>query len=189
MTTKRIDSYLSSAITVSKYREMVQLKDVKRIVAFLKERFEGRYIAPFENNKKKNGFIMMAASCLMIEALESFWQGWEKTPNSALAFCQFFERNSRFDQLRGYSQEFYKNVRCGIIHQGETTGAWHVRRDLKSLFDKSTKTIDATRFLKEVKGALHDYCSELEKEAWDSGVWKNFRNKMKNICNNSEKKT
>ena len=28
---------------------------------------------------KKNGFYVMAVSCLLIETLESFWQGWEST--------------------------------------------------------------------------------------------------------------
>ena len=185
---KRTECFLSSSTTVDKYREMEKNKDVKGIVEFAKERFEERYITPFKQNPKKNGFIMMASACLMIEALQSFWQGWRKSPNTALAFCQFFERNPRFDTIRGLSQEFYSHIRCGIMHQGETTGGWHIRRDLEKLYEESTKTIDATVFLREMKEALGDYCSTLQSESWDSEVWRKFRKKMKDVCNNTEPK-
>lgn len=180
------ESYLSSSTSLSKYKEMERTKDTDGIKQFLRERFEERYIAPFEENPNKNGFIMMASACLMIEALESFWNGWKKSPNSSLACCQFFDRNPRFDEIKGLVQEFYTHVRCGIMHQGETTGGWHVRRDVGHLFDRSTKTVDATVFLEEMKEALIDYCSILEKSDWNSQVWQNFRKKMKNVCKNTK---
>jgi hypothetical protein len=188
MNIKESESLLSSSISVSRYLEMEKAKDAKGISAFIRERFSERYVNPFDGNKSKNGFIMMASACLMIEALESFWQGWKKSPNSALAFCQFFDRNGRFSPLRGYSQEFYAHIRCGIMHQGETTGGWHIRRDLSMVFDSVTKTIDATRFLKEMKGSLSDYCTSLEEATWDSGQWKNLRKKMKDVCANTKPK-
>ncbi len=67
--------YLSTSTTVTRYREMEKCEYVEGIVKFIKERIEERYIRPFENNPNKNGFIMMASECLMIETLESFWQG------------------------------------------------------------------------------------------------------------------
>jgi len=184
MSTKKGESLLSSSTSVEKYLEMEKAKNFSGIVAFIQKRFSVRYIKPFDNNVNKNGFIMMASSCLMIEALESFWQGWRKSPNSALAFCLFFDRNGRFSFLRGFSREFYTHIRCGIMHQGETTGGWHIRRDLKMIFDSETKTVDATRFLKEMDGSLSDYCASLEKSEWDGERWKNLRKKMKDVCTN-----
>lgn len=184
MNAQHPDSLLSENTTVSQYLAMEQDKNTNAIATFIYQRFHERYLRSFETNSKKNGFIMMASACLMIEALESFWNGWPKSPNSALAFCQFFDRNSRFSSLHGQSQEFYKHVRCGILHQGETTGGWHIRRDLHTLFDKRTKTIDATVFLREMEGSLSDYCGALGVAAWDSGLWKNFRKKMKDVCAN-----
>lgn len=180
------ESLLSSSTTVKKYREMEKNKDIDGIIAFFKERITERYIQPFNGNVNKNGFIMMASACLMIEALESFWQGWKKSPNSPLAFCQFFSRNPRFDDICKLTQEFYTNIRCGIMHQGETTGGWHIRRDKRKLFEKTTKTVDATVFLKEMELALEDYCSTLKSESWDGEVWKKFRKKMSNVCSNTE---
>jgi hypothetical protein len=188
MSTNQDNSHLSSSTSMSKYLEMEKKKDASGIAKFISKRFSERYIKPFDGNKNKNGFIMMASACLMIEALESFWQGWRKSPNSALAFCQFFDKNGRFVSLRGFSQEFYTHIRCGIMHQGETTGGWHIRRDRKMVFDSATKTIDATRFLKEMEGSHSDYCASLEKAAWDSEQWKNLRKKMKDVCANTQPK-
>lgn len=129
----------------------------------------------------------MASSCLMIESLESFWQGWKKSPRSALAFCQFFDRNDRFLPIRGFSQQFYANVRCGIMHQGETTGGWHIRRDLNELFDAKNLTIDATRFLNALEGCLSDYRTTLKGAEWDAEVWRQFRKKMKEVCANAKR--
>ncbi len=181
------DSLLSEKTTVSQYRAMEQSKDSDAIAGFIYQRFHERYIRPFDvDPTKKNGFIMMASACLLIEALESFWNGWPRSKNYGSAFCQFFDRNSRFSSLHGQSQEFYKHIRCGIMHQGETTGGWHIRRDQRTLFDKATKTIDATIFLHEMEGSLSDYCGVLRAAAWDSERWKNLRKKMKDVCDNTQ---
>jgi hypothetical protein len=182
------ETLLSSSTSVTRYREMEKIKDTKGIAAFVHERFCERYIRPFDRNKNKNGFIMMASACLMIESLESFWQGWRKSPDSALAFCQFFDRNGHFSSIRGFGQEFYMHIRCGIMHQGETTGGWHIRRNLSVLFDSASKTIDATRFLREMENSLSDYCALLEKATWDSERWKKLRKKMKDVCGDTQPK-
>jgi hypothetical protein len=181
------DTLLSSKVSLPQYLALEQQKDREAIADFVYQRFHERYIRPFECNAKKNGFLMMASSCLMIESLESFWQGWKKSPNSALAFCQFFDRNDQFLPLRGYSQQFYANIRCGIMHQSESTGGWHIRRDLDALFDANSLTIDATRFLIALKSCLSDYCTSLKIADWDAEVWKSFRKKMKEVCANVER--
>lgn len=187
MNAQHRDSLLSEKTTVSQYFAMEQSKDADAIATFIYQRFHERYIRPFDVDQKiKNGFIMMASACLMIEALESFWNGWRKSPDSALAFCQFFDRNDRFSSLKGQSQEFYTHVRCGIMHQAETTGGWHIRRDLLTLFDKATKTIDATIFLSAMEGTLSDYCNVLRTSDWDSERWKKLTKKMKGVCANTQ---
>jgi hypothetical protein len=68
---------------------------------------------------------MMAVSCLMIEALECFRQGWIDTKErgkGAQAFRLFFDTAEPLKEFRGYAPAFYTHVRCGILHQAETTG-------------------------------------------------------------------
>jgi hypothetical protein len=179
---------LSSNVNVSKYLDFVENKDKASIISFIKNRFTERYILPFRDNKSKHGFSMMAVSCLMIETLESFWNGWLNSKNkSEKAFCYFFDRSNRLIDFRGYSKEFYKHVRCGILHQAETTGGWRITRK-GELFNKLTKTINATEFIKILEEELSDYCNKLNNSHWDSEIWRNLRKKMNKICKNTELK-
>jgi hypothetical protein len=176
---------LSSTVTVSQYLSMEDNKEVEKIVAFVKERFCERYINPMRVDKtKKSGFAMMALSCLMIETLESFYQGWPTTNRkSELAFCKFFDRNPNFTFIRGFSSDFYKHIRCGILHQAEVTDGWRILRS-GQLFDPSSKSINANLFLNEVESALNSYCDALKTAAWEDTIWENFKKKMKAVCDN-----
>lgn len=182
-----MDTLLSSTVTIADYRAMEKSRNIGRIADFVKQRFEERYMRPMEvDTRTKNGFTIMAVSCLMIEALESFYQGWPNTKNkSELAFCKFFDRNVNFLFIRGYAGEFYKNVRCGILHQAETTGGWHIRRK-GAIFDQSTKTINATKFITEVSVVLDRYCQDLKASQWEDAIVKNLLRKMASICKNCE---
>jgi len=184
-----MNSLLSSTVSVSRYLEIEKSKDQKAISVFIRERFSERYIQPMRVEKSlKNGFTIMAVSCLMIETLESFFQGWDDTRNkSQLAFCNFFDRNSEFHFIKGFSQEFYKHVRCGILHQAETTGGWHIRRN-GEIFSRKSKTINAKKFHDIVEIVLINYCNDLLVLDWESEFYKNFRKKMKSICNNCSPK-
>lgn len=176
------DMLLSNNVTISDYIQMEGKKDRAKIIEFIKARFTERYIAPLRCDPDlKHGFCTMAICCLMIEALESFWRGWDNSRNqSELAFCSFFDRHHNLSAFDGYATDFYKNVRCGILHQAETMNGWRIRRD-GSLFDAQTKTINATLFHNEMEICLNNYCSTLEQANWDSTDWLNCRKKMKAI--------
>ncbi|ACL26653.1 hypothetical protein [Chloroflexus aggregans] len=190
MNTNIDEVLLSSSVTVKKYRELEKAQDREGIANFILERFTERYITPIDStdkkhglctstdkeqkhgfckstdkNDKKHGFCTMAICCLMIEALESFWQGWEDTKGkSETAFHEFFQRCSRNNLALGafkdVADDFYTGVRCGILHQAETTNGWRIRRkDL--LYDPEQKIINATAFHRELQNALKAYCEEL----------------------------
>jgi hypothetical protein len=123
----------------------------------------------------------------MIEALESFWQGLANTrPTGAsrAAFSSFFDRSHNLEEFRPYAGEFYTHVRCGILHQAESTGGWKIRRD-GILFNPRTLTINASRFHDELGRCLAVYCLALQHEQFDSPLWTAFKNKMTVICRNS----
>ncbi len=144
---------LSSSIRRSHYYTLEASRDRDAIAEFFVERFFERYVIPIESTPRtaKHGFTIMAVSCLLIETLESFWCGWPTTERqSKLAFCQFFSRTRRFHALLGRVPDFYKHVRCGILHQAETTGGWTVLR-MGDLFAPSGPTLNATKFHRELQ--------------------------------------
>jgi hypothetical protein len=97
----------------------------------------------------------MVICCLVIEALESFYQGNADTRGAGeKTFGEFFARPtplSVFGHEYGEGADwFYKNISCGILHQSETKGGWRIhRKDL--LLDTSQKSINAAAFLSKLR--------------------------------------
>jgi hypothetical protein len=174
---------LSSKTTVAQYRALENNEDRVAISAFLRVRLTERYIASLSTHStRKNGFAIMALACLLIETLESFHRGSVRTKGAGCnAFASFFARHPEFSKLEAQSASFYANVRCGILHQGETNCGWRVRRD-GPLFNETTKTVNAVKFIGAVERALGAYCDKLTQEPWDSDYWKRCRKKLESIC-------
>ena len=108
---------------------------------------------------------------------------------SKKAFAQFFARDSRFADFRGLGAGFHKHVRCGILHQGETTNGWRItRKNDAPLLDLQAKTIHAEKFLIRLDSSLRDYCHTLRKSDWNSEPWSKCRYKMNAIIENCEAK-
>lgn len=182
---------LSRNVTVRDYLEFVENKEIEKIANFIKERFKERYIEPVKSTKHKSGFAIMALSCLMIEALESFRNGKESTKGESDAtFTSFFkyayDNNLKLGIFHGIADDFYKGVRCGLLHQAETTDGWRIMRK-GVLFDESSKIINANKFIEGIEEYLNFYCQELKKSDWNDKIWENLRNKMKAIIKNCKR--
>jgi hypothetical protein len=166
---------------------------------FIRRRLFERYIDPVkaldlhpDTKSRKNGFYIMAVSCLLIETLVSFWRGWETTEphkdatgqhikgRSGEAFRIFFQEENRFAVFQG--TEFYKRIRCGILHQGEATGGWTIGRE-GPLFDGSFG-INATQFHNKMAAAIRDYSGTLKNPPPGSSSRDNFGKKMKAVIKN-----
>jgi hypothetical protein len=187
------DDGKKSKISITNYLKLIAEKDKVEISNFIYNRLYSRYIKPFsfkdENFKSKyiNGFSIMANSCLLIETLESFKQGFEDTNGkSEKMFVDFFSSESNFEILKTQAKSFYKNIRCGILHQGETTGGWILVKSTENLFESERLKINPILFMAELKISLESYKTKLQHEEWDSATWDNFRSKMRKIISNCE---
>jgi hypothetical protein len=124
----------------------------------------------------------------MIEALESLREGWETTERkSRKAFRSFFGHAEQFSAFRGPVQDFYKHVRCGILHQAETTGGWRILRDDSPLFDSEDLTVNARQFFIALRRYLTGFCNELRSVPWDGPLWTHVCKKMDAIARNCQK--
>lgn len=179
-------------VTVAVYEKWRDSQKRYEIAEFINQRLYRRYLKPFEFDHStyvsefKNGFSIMANCCLLIEAFESFYRGWGFS-KSELAFLKFF---TRVPQFSVFSQsdlptQFYKHVRCGILHMGETTGGWRISREQRvPLISVSTKQINANKFMKQMKQSLNDYEMLLKSSDWKSPEWENVKKKMKAVLKN-----
>ena len=199
-----MDDYKLAIYWDDQGKHEVTVKDVKGWLAnfpnsqselanFIYQRFYTRYLKPFTfGNKKscptfkreyKNGFSMMANYCLLIEALQSFKEGLEESKGkSKKLFQDFFQQNKNLSIFQ--STDFYQNVRCGILHQGETTEGIKITRERKQLWDNKTKTIDAVLFGEKMEEALRNYKTELENALPNDPIWLYCRIKLQAIIDN-----
>ena len=181
----------SKHVRISTYQKWRDDKKKDKIADFIYERHYRRYIKPFEyedaifKKEYKNGFSIMANCCLLIETLESFYRGWAKSRNE-LNFMKFFTRDQEFKDFStdDIPSQFYKHIRCGILHQGETTGGWKINRSKRKMLDKANREINAFLFSKGLKRSLKNYRNELKSSDWDSPIWKNLREKMRSVLKN-----
>ena len=136
----------------------------------------------------KSGFSIMTNCCLLIETIATFFEGQNETKKPGKeTFKLIFQKAGSYknDLSCCENEEFYKNVRCGLLHQGETYGKFIIRRDTPKLFDATTKTINAKLFCDSLKLFLKSYKDELENAKWDSDVWDKCRIKIRHIIQNS----
>ncbi|MDR1347742.1 MAG: hypothetical protein LBJ63_04830 [Prevotellaceae bacterium] len=180
-------------ITIKEYLKYVKEKNKEKLAEFVCQRLYTRYLKPFEYDDKKyideykNGFSIMANCCLLIETLLSFKAGRKDNKDEILKnlFENFLGGNDNLKEFQGIG--FYNNIRCGILHQGETTGGWKIRREGK-LIDKTNHIINSTLFADKLKKSLEAYSDELKKSDWENELWKNFINKMDAVIENCKYK-
>jgi hypothetical protein len=178
-----------TAVTVRGYAALLKARDREGIANLIRLRFRERYLDPALLNPKRNGFAILAICCLTVEALESFRNGWKKSsrhPGGGSAiFSGFFDTYDEFKDLKPLAEEFYIHVRCGILHQAETTGGWVVDRKPGLLSkDPGGYRVSAHEFGKRLTVVLDRYTDGLITADWRGPSWKKARRKLQSICRN-----
>ena len=195
---------LATGYPLREYRRLVAAEDRKGLARFLKHRFEERYVTPM-SGPGVAAFPKAGLSCMLLEALECFRKGEGLTPEgqSRAYFTASLGSHKPFTKLAKYEKThyvdflarravarkqnlpdrsvpdytIYSGVRCGILHQGETTAGWRLRKDVPE-FDPELRVLNAHWFQRETTLALGAYCHQLTKARWEDDPWKHFRAKM-----------
>ena len=195
---------ISKGVTIEDYELLCDNKNKAEIAEMVYNRFYDRYLKPFsfanDDFKKdyKNGFSMMASACLLIETYMAFQYGAKSTKGKGKKyFKNFFNEEPEFEIFKDISTnngkntipyKFYCNIRCGIMHQGETNEGWTITRKKDSpLFNKTTFQINAHKFQKELDNVLLRYKNELQTKDWTDEIWINLVRKMDYVIKNCKK--
>jgi hypothetical protein len=187
-------SGVKHTLSIDDYKNLVNAGDKSALADFIYNRLHTRYLKPFIFSDPdyvkhfKNGFSIMANCCLLIETLESFKQGLgDSNRNSQKLFVDFLGTDPNFTDLKSFEAQFYFSIRCGILHQGETTNGWIISRSGKSLFDSLKLKVDAVVFLKSLDKSLNEYRQTLINSDFTDTVWVNFLKKMTILITNCAK--
>lgn len=139
------------------------------------------------NEEYKNGFLMMASCALLIETFAAFLEGHNETPSgNSKSYTRVFEKAEEWENdLKLFkNKQIYKHIRCGLLHQAETTGKFKItRRKDAEIFEGTT--INAQKFFEALKKLLQTYKEYLTTADWNCAEWDACKMKIKHIVANS----
>lgn len=135
----------------------------------------------------KNGFLIMVSCSMLIETFASFLTGQNETPYGKanemfLKVFKYAEINDNELKIFLSKKDFYKNIRCGLLHQGEVKGGFKITRKGNDLLIGNK--INAVLFFNAIKKLLLKYKEDLSEGRWESNDWDSCRLKLRHIINN-----
>lgn len=162
------------------------------------------------------GFAVVNLQCSLIETIESFINGWisefdlkfkkpiwkkdgliVKYPNSNSTknlgncdiFISFFTNREPFSELKINGTDFFRSVRCGLLHETQTKNGWKIRayQDGKSI---DNKIIYRKKFQQDIETVIENYKKFITINDGNKTIElrKNFKEKFNHICIKSEEK-
>ncbi len=152
------------------------------------------------------GFSIMALCCLLVETLQSFYEGGRnpgtttlaehctypagrcvKDPSTASAFKRFLKQSPYFKEDFKNSKicgDFAIDVRNALLHEAETRHGWLITRSFPAerilLECEEGYKLNRTNFYRALSGEFNDYLLRLRDSSQDAQR-KNFLKKMDSI--------
>lgn len=202
------DPYLAATWRASKVRSCLRRKDKDGLVRFLRERHQERFFQPLihlksaPGNMQGYGFAMMAVCALLVETIQSYRDGLPTTyapelrklrnrsgvppaykipptlqVNGKETFQRFFRAYTHnFGGLSG--ARFYRNIRNGLLHQGQTKAGWTIWKRGFRVWDAKQKKIFRDDFAEALETSFEGYLAVLQKRKWKSRLWTNAARKI-----------
>lgn len=161
------------------------------------------------NENLGEGFAVVNLQCSLIETIESFINGWkfsiepygwfkkeitkgkndENVKKNQDLFVSFFKNREPFKFNNTDGEDFYKSVRCGLLHETQTKNGWTILADG---YEKSIdyKIIYRNNFQRDLEKLIENYKDSIIKgENFDNiesiDLRKNFISKFNHICKQS----
>jgi hypothetical protein len=173
-------------------------KDWVKAADIVKDRLDGRFLRFASDwlSDPHSGFVVLAIDSLLIETIQQFVEGRSESDSPGRVIRQFLE-GPRFQPLFDAKARsaFYKDIRCGLLHQAEAKRMWLIRRKQEALLQKVTKAgregyiIDVEKFHVAVQKSFNDYLKHICEpdnhisEPDNSELRSNLWVKMNYICN------
>ncbi len=161
-------------------------------------------------NEAGYGFAMMSLCCLLIETFQCYREGLPTTSGKECKvlleiekresvpteyslehipqpqkgageaiFKNFFkEQKEFFPKVDG--KEFYKSIRCGLLHQALTKNNWRIRKNCATLCDPNGQEIDRDLFAEALIRTFAAYLTELrsKSKSWSDDLWQKAARKI-----------
>lgn len=170
-------------------------KTWENVTQLLELRLNERYFNPIDRILKPKsttgeGFAAMTLICSLVEFLQGCYEGKSYEyrakedkfvySNSGKKFKDFLLQHEPFktvfskpvthpnDTIQSYADDFYSNVRCGLLHEAATKNNWviktHIDSRINSFVDISNdnnKIIYRDNFVEAIKNFIEKYKADL----------------------------
>lgn len=167
------------------------------------QRISSRFLNPIgwiikKGQSEGEGFSAVALQCILIEFIESFYQGKIYTTSSQPRFYEYnssvrlfidFLMNhypfSNYFKMEKSARGFYDNIRCGLLHEASTKETSLIRVNspdnlmIELIDDNKNMIVYRNNFLHSIKEFLSDYKIKLFQ---DTQLKINFIRKFDDIC-------
>ncbi|MFN3969282.1 hypothetical protein [Flavobacterium sp.] len=180
---------------------------------FFEERIKTRYLNPIQavlniDLNTGEGFAVINLQCSLIETAESFINGYKyEYPDfimpsggkykkgSVGIFKSFFDNREPFKSLKINGEDFYKSIRCALLHETQTKNNWKIKQDFekkgKSFEDEDGfKIIYRENFQRDLEALIYNYKNAIINGEKFNGISacelrENFITKFNHICKQS----
>ncbi len=149
---------------------------------YLIDRIGPRYLEPIReldglNRLKGEGFAVVTIQCALIEFLAALrsgenYQYHKPDPlrgeynDSARLFTTFLSGERPFSVVfAAIAADFYRDIRCGLLHEGQSKGGWLIKKQSRSRAVVDTgppRVLYWMDLQNEIDAYLMRYCTELE---------------------------
>lgn len=161
-----------------------------KAVEIVRDRLHGRFLHFADKCLKDefSGFVVLSINCLLVETIQQFIEGVIDGNGQSKRLCKEFLKGPRFQpcfDTEKVRSDFYRDIRCGLLHQAEAKNKWVVRRKRAQLLTKvgtDGYIIDVERFHVAIRNTLEDYLKCIcRPESLDlrAKLW----TKMNHLCN------
>ncbi|HUV30623.1 MAG TPA: hypothetical protein VMY05_06025 [Acidobacteriota bacterium] len=165
--------------------------DWRQAVEMLHDRIRQRFLDPISRIEPcaYAGFAVLALDCLLIEMLQQFREGVNKTPSgkSKLYFVRYLTETGFGDHFTDRMAElFYRQIRCGILHQAEVRGSSRILLDddiplVEYTDDENGLVVNRKAFHETLVREFEKYAADLLEPSNDD-LRAKFRKKMTAVC-------
>src|SRR5690554_423641 len=162
------------------------------------------------NKYEGEGFAIVNLQCSLIETIESFINGWiysNKTKDGFIKnkwhhkkkivknaenkdltnidiFNSFFSNRSPIKELQICGEDFFRNVRCALLHETQTKSTWKIKKcslATESYCESPTsKIIYRDQFQRDLERVIKDYKKAIiERKDFDEITSKDLRENFK----------
>lgn len=168
---------------------------------YFQTRLDLRYLKPIRilqehGTFQGEGFSILALQCTLVEFLESTVQGvnyryvrpherlgtYEYNSSSDLFasfLCKRHPFTRYFDEL--LAREFYREIRCGLLHEARTKGGWKVWAHASdgAVVDRARRIVYRNNFQNALDQFIRWYHDALPR---DVALQQAFMRKFNNLC-------